>query len=782
MATSSGSHDEDDIALIQAREEQSLPAPYGEKPTDTKRRNKFQQMTQRSERCKRIQVYVGACMLTTIVFGVVIAITWQACGAFEETITQLDIGNTNYSSMVKAFRPIADDVYATMNISANPCIDAYNWGCGNWLDRTELSDDISRITKSFSALERANLELLEQVIADEWPIVTPYFSSCAVGFELGNFSNTLQTPYELIYNCTQKVQVFERMAQLRTEYGFDISGFAFSFSPTVNVYEPSKRLAGFWQGDVTLPSPHYYDQSTSPIDIEAYKRYITSLFALSPNPIHADDARAVFNFETIMTLIMLTNDEANTKNELFTKHPWSKMKDLLPSELVAYVNALELMPADQKSEFSLGTPSFFVKFIDLLQTTTLPILKNMALYTLFKQAYPLMGSTYQQAAKELSLLVNGVKHKSNSNSRELACLYKVTNEMELLMGHYFVQKAGINAEYKQHVAELIAFHVEAFNERLQRNTWMDATTRIAAEAKLAEMRRQVCYPDDWSEVLDFEQRLGAPMRPNDFFNNTMRIRSLFDHKAFEQLGQPVDPDAWSFGALLYPLWEKSESPEIVNAFYSPNLNRITIPAGIARPPFLYSYTHRNAPLSAIYGGLGTVIGHEITHGFDNSGSAYGKDGALTNWWSPVAQTQFAIDTQCVATARSQIETQVEGLYVNGVQTLGENIADLGGVETALDAMLAKRASLSESERTNYDTALRTVFPDLTDTQLFFLFFIQNWCEKATDESVSALIESNPHAPGAARVRGTLSDMPRFATAFQCKAGDPYNPSDRCTVW
>ena len=735
-------------------------------------------------RCKRMQIYIGWCMLTCIVFAIVIAMTWQACGAFSDTMAQLDVGNANYTDMVRHFRAIAADVYPTMNRSANPCIDAYEWACGGFLANTELGPGESRITKSFSELEEANLDLLRLVIEDEWPIVTPFFRSCNESYELGNFSSVLWPLYDLINSSNTSRALFVHLALLRSRYGLDTAGFAFHFDPTINIYLPTERLVGLWQGDVTLPSAHYYNPATSPIDLQAYRRYIVALFALSPTPISADDAGQIVAYEAALSDILLSAEAADEPAELFNKIEWSRLHQMVPSAIAAYIDTLDLMTPSQRTFFSLGTATYFIRYQDLLVTTPFAVLKNVALYTLYKQTYPLMASQYSQAARELSSLLNGVKHRNDD--RELACLYTVTNDLELLMGHYFVQKAGIDNEYKEHVADLISFHIDAFYARLQSNKWMDATTRIAAEAKLNAMRRQVCFPDDWSDVLEFEQRLLSPLRPDAFFNNSLRLKRINDLQAFAQLGQPVDPNEWEVGDSMLlrnsMLLRSSESPEIVNAFYSPSLNRITIPAGIARPPFLYSYTWRQAPLSAIYGGLGAVIGHEITHGFDNNGAEFGTDGALSNWWTTASEQQFAIATQCVATSRSQLETQVPGLYVNGRRTLGENIADLGGVETALDAMRSKWASLSESERTDYSSALKTAFPDLDETQLFFLFFIQDWCEKATDESVEALVESNPHAPAEARVRGTLADIPRFAMAFQCKSGDPYNPPDRCTVW
>jgi predicted metalloendopeptidase len=754
--------------------------PYPVRLFDAVKQQKYASIHAKRTRCGRLQIYFGWCFAVMTITAIVVTITWQSCGAFTNAFTQLELGNGNFTEMVRNFRLIAAEVYPAMNQSADVCEDAYNWGCGGFIESVDLGTDRSSITKAFYELDKANLGLLLEVIDDEWPTITPYFRSCNESFELGNFSSVLMPLYQLIYNSSSKDILFSNIARLRNDFGVDISGFAFDFQVSIDVYDPTTRIPTLWQGGVTLPGSEYYAATGSPIDQQSYLRFITSLFSLSPNPISSEDANSIFIYERTVSGILLGPEQFETPAELYNKVEWTRFFPMVSREIATYANALSAMPASQKTFFNLGTPSYFVKYADVMRSTSLGVLKNVALYTLFKKTYALMATQYYEADRQLSLLLNGISHSSGS-ARELGCLYTVVEDLELLMGHYFVQKAGIDEVYKEHVAELIELHVLAFENRLKANPWMDASTRISAQAKLEAMRRQVCYPDDWSEVLDFEQQLGLPLSPVAFFNNSLRIAQLYDRSSFAHLGKLVDPNEWSVGYSMLES-KRRESPEVVNAFYSPDLNRITIPAGIARPPFLYSYTWRRAPLSAIYGGLGTVIGHEITHGFDNQGRKYGPDGGLLNWWTSAAEQQFSIAAQCIATSRSMLETQVSGLYVNGLLTLGENIADLGGIETALDAMLAKKATLSESELADYEDAIRIVFPALDDTQLFYLFFIQNWCAKSTNEAVHALVASNPHAPAAERVKGTLRDTPRFATAFGCSVGSEYSPRSHCSIW
>lgn len=731
----------------------------------------------KNTRCVRLQIYTGVCLIALIFCVGIVVATLKFAGGFSATLTQLDLGNANYTSLVTYYKPIAEKMYAAMNKSADPCQDAYNWGCGQWLEDTVLSGEQPRVSKAFTASEEEILGILETIVNEQWPVISPFFHSCNETFENGNFS-LIMPMYSLIASSSSSNVLFKNLATIRSLYGLDLARFAFTFETGIDVFDPTIRIMTLWQGASTLPSVEYYDPINSPIDLQTYIRYITSMFSFSPNPISSEQAATIVDFEKAVANAMLSSDEFSFTTAIYNKVEWSSMGNYISREFTTYVTNLTIVPQSQKTYVNIGTPTYFRDIQDLIQTTPLSTLKNMALYSLYKNTYSLLGSRYYEANHQLYSLLTGTSYHNSARSREIMCLYTMSNQLDLLTGHYFVQSAAIDYEYKKHILELISEIRDAFDERLRLNAWMDSTTRIAAEGKLEAMRIQACYPEDWNDVLDFEQRLGLPLSSNRYFNNSLRIQALYDQRSFDLLAKPVDPMTWSHDESTV----LRENPDIVNAFYSPNFNRITIPSGITRTPFLYSYTWKKAPLGTIYGGLGTVIGHEFTHGFDNQGSQYGPDGKLVNWWTDISKQQFNIDAQCIATSRSHLETQVDGLYVNGFLTLGENIADLGGVETALDAMLAKKNKLSASELVDYDAAMRTCFPDMTETKLFFLSYIQLWCSKETDESVIELVDSNPHPPGAQRIKGTLRDVPRFAQEFSCKVNSPYNPSDRCEIW
>lgn len=722
---------------------------------------------------RRFRLYLGYCCGVLLVFAGVLAFVFLRYDSLSSTFSTFDLKNHNYSLLVSNYDAIATQMFSAMNLSASPCDDFYNYACGNWIANTNLGTDTARMTKAFSAVENSNLVLLQQILEEDWPVVTPYFRSCNESYELGNFTSIFPF-YQQLENATTSDELFKVMAILRSTAGLDLGSFAFTLAPIPDIYNPTVRIITVSQASLPLPGPDYYLPSLGLINEQEYYRFIISMFALSPHPIGIDEAIAIYAYESAVSKILVNGERAQDSSQLYRKVQWGDMRNFLPREIMVYMLNFGLIPPKQMTSLNIETLAYFTAYNDLLRGLDFKILKNVALYSLFRNTYPLLGPQYYDTQKGLYSMLEGVSHKPQTKAgRERMCVAQTSEDLQLLMGHYFVKAAQIDQTFKDHVNDIIENLQAAFAIRIENNTWMDAMTKSSAEGKLSAMRKQICFPDDWNGVLQFEQALGLPLSPANFINNSLRLSLTKDKMVFGSLGQPIDPNAWAVDA---------ESPAIVNAFYSPDFNRITIPAGITRPPFLYSYTWRNAPFSSIYGGIGAVLGHEITHGYDNMGRRFAADGAFVNWWTVASDNAFSVAAQCVANFYDRLETQVPDLYVDGALTLGENIADLGGLETAFDAFLVEKELLNDVDHTDYENALSYVFPKHSDAQLFFIFYAQNWCEKATDDSVRELVESNPHAPAAQRVKGVLMNMPRFAETFSCGTGSGYVPPDRCKVW
>jgi predicted metalloendopeptidase len=295
----------------------------------------------------------------------------------------------------------------------------------------------------------------------------------------------------------------------------------------------------------------------------------------------------------------------------------------------------------------------------------------------------------------------------------------------------------------------------AIEEQMKRDinamTWMSPATKKRAQEKLLMVARKIGYPDHWRDYSSIR------IDGKDYFGNWYRANRFESHREISKIGQPVDRGEWEM------------TPPTVNAYYDPTQNNINFPAGILQPPF-YS---DNARDSVNFGAVGSVIGHELTHGFDDEGRQYDGDGNLREWWLKSDRDRFNKLSSCFVNQYGGY-SPVSGVELNGRLTLGENTADNGGIRLAYQALLdvlAKKA-----------IPLTATQDDYTQTQQFFLGFAQVWCENQRPEAARLQVQTDPHAPSPFRVDGSVANMPEFGKAFACKANDKMMPVKACRVW
>jgi len=300
---------------------------------------------------------------------------------------------------------------------------------------------------------------------------------------------------------------------------------------------------------------------------------------------------------------------------------------------------------------------------------------------------------------------------------------------------------------------------DAFIEILDELEWMDEDTRAVAREKALAMNERIGYPELLTkpQVLTQEYEL-LDVNQADFLQNILNVKRYEAQYNLRKLRQPVAKDKWS------------TEPAVVNAFYNPNKNDIVFPAGILQPLFYSS----QFPKSLNYGGIGVVIGHEITHGFDDKGRQFDKDGNLKQWWNNATVQAFRQRTQCIIDQYSAYKLEDVGLNINGRMTQGENIADNGGLKQAYRAY--RKWVLRHAEEPQLPGL------NLSHDQLFFLNYAQIWCGTMRPEDALTKIRSSVHSPGPIRVLGPLSNSQEFANAYQCAAGSPMNPHRKCSVW
>ncbi len=311
----------------------------------------------------------------------------------------------------------------------------------------------------------------------------------------------------------------------------------------------------------------------------------------------------------------------------------------------------------------------------------------------------------------------------------------------------FVKKY-FGAEGKSDTQTMVKAVEAAMEANLKTLTWMDEPTRKAAFEKLHAIANQIGFPDKWRNYDKLD------VKPGSFMANAMHANEFETHRDLDKIGKPVDRGEWEM------------TPPTVNAYYEPSLNEMVFPAGILQPPF---YAHSASP-AVNYGAIGMVMGHELTHGFDDEGRQFDAKGNLRDWWTPKVSEEFDHRAQCVVTQFDGY-VSVDNEHVNGKLTLGENIADLGGIKLAHAAY-----------RTQHPTVEAPPKGGFSDDQLFFLGFAQSWCTNRRDEFARMRVKVDPHAPAKFRVNGPLSNSPDFAAAFQCKAGSPMVRATNCTIW
>jgi putative endopeptidase len=398
------------------------------------------------------------------------------------------------------------------------------------------------------------------------------------------------------------------------------------------------------------------------------------------------------------------------------------------------------------TEVNIGQPDFFVELNKMMSDIPLDQWKTYLRFMLLNSSANSLPKAFaDENFKFFGMYLSGTKEQQPRWKR---CVGATDGTLGEALGQEYVKRA-FTPEAKKRMNELIDNLFAAYKERISQLDWMSGETKQKALAKLASYKRKIGYPD----VLRGYQ--GLAINRKSYLENSRNIGKFQIARNLQDIGQPVDKTRFGF------------TPPTVNASYSPQTNTITFPAGILQPPF-FNFAADDA---INYGAIGAVIGHEITHGFDDQGSQFDADGNLKSWWTKDDRAKFEERASCVANQFSGFEVQ-KGLFMNGRLTLGENIGDLGGLTGAFVAY--QKALEGKSKPENID--------GFTPEQRFFLGWAQVWAGKYTPEAERLQVAGNPHALPRWRVNGPLSNLPQFAQAFGCKSEKPMVRAVSCKIW
>lgn len=645
---------------------------------------------------------------------------------------------------------------ANMDLSIKPGDDFFDYANGSWLKETPIPAKETR-WGSFNILRQENTDKLIKLLTEvSKPAGQPKGSlQQRVGdlYASGMDSLTIEKlSYNPIKTDLARIKKINDLNGVINEMVYErVNGEGsplFGFGVGQDSKHPTKNIVQFGQGGTSLPDRDYYlkdDARTKKIQA-AYKQYIVNLFTLT-GASQADaqkNAETIFGIESKLAKAQMSRVAMRDPNKTYNRFAVTDFDKTTP-----HLNWSLLMPqmsvAGQDTVL-VAQPDFFATADALLAATPVADWKVYLQWNILKGSASALSSPFVKASFEFSSVLSGQKVQTPRNERMSGM---VDGSIGELLGQLYVEKYFTPAA-KQYMVNLVNNLKVTLGERIQHLDWMSDATKERALKKLAAFTVKIGYPDKWQAYA------GLEIARNDYAGNLRRISKWRYNYNISQLGKPVDKTRWNM------------SPPTVNAYYSPTNNEIVFPAGILQFPFF----DFGADDAINYGGIGAVIGHEMTHGFDDSGRQYDGDGTLRDWWTKDDADKFKSRADQVV-AQYNAFTVVDTLHVNGKLTLGENLADLGGLNVAYAAFKKTKQGQSNQKIDGF-----------TPDQRFFLSWAQVWRSEQRPEAAAQRILTDPHSPEQYRCNAPIQNIDAWYAAFNIQPGDKNykKPEDRIKVW
>jgi endothelin-converting enzyme/putative endopeptidase len=656
------------------------------------------------------------------------------------------------STAAWAQKPSAFDP-ATFDRTVDPCVDFYQFACGGWMAANPIPSDQSRWGR-FNVLRERNRAVLQGLletasvnkparsVADQE--IGDYYAACMDEATINAKGlDPIKSDLERIALMINKGAITDEVIHL---YRLGSAPF-FRFSSEQDAKDSTQVIAGLDQGGLGLPDRDYY-LKTDEKSVELRKEYVAHvqrMFELAnvPPEVAARKAAAVMAIETALAKNSLDRVSRRDPAQLYHKLSVKELVSLSPNfDWTRFFESVGAPPVD-----SLNVA--FVPFVrgleSLLVQASLDDLKSYLTWHLLHDSAAILATPFQEESFQFyGKTLSGTKEM---RARWKRCTDQVDAQLPDALGRKFVEWT-LGEEGKRRTQQMISAIEKAMARDLDSLDWMTPKTKEQAMAKLRAVINKIGTKEHW---VDYSS---VKISRDDEYGNATRTNEFELKRQLAKIGKPVDKTDWQM------------SQPTVNAYYDPQENDINFPAGILQPPFW----DNRLDDAVNYGAIGAVIGHELTHGFDDQGRQFDAQGNLRDWWTDQDAKAFEQRAQCLVNEYSGF-TSVGDVKLNGKLTLGENTADNGGVRLAYMALMDTLSGKHPGKREGF-----------TVEQRFFLGYARIWCENRTDEEARLRAQTDPHSPGRYRVNGVVSNMPEFQQAFACKVGQPMVRAPACRVW
>ncbi len=691
------------------------------------------------------------------------AIVTTACGGNQNepaapTHSPSPTGTTNGDAPEGGEHPKPSIDETALDLNLSPCNDFYQYACGQWKASHPLPDDEAAYYRTFSGIRDRNEVLLRNLLENFSKgenTAEPYATELGALYQACTDEPAIEqkglADIEPFLKRADALKSKQDIASLLADLTAAGVSVPFAFSSSQDLKDTTRVVAQIDQGGLGLPDREYYlsDNAKHKEIRDKYQGHMVRMFELGGSKGSskklAADAYAV---EVELARASMSKEELREPEKLYHPHTKATLSTLAPDlEWEPYLSAIK---ASDSKAYNVAQPDFLKAAAKLSSPKNLDRYKSYLRWHILQNFAMHLPKRFVDEAFSMRQALTGAARLPDRWKR---CVRATNEAIGEALGQAFVH-ATLGDEGKAIVKELILNIERAMNVRLTQIPWMDDATRAAALTKLGAISNKVAYPDRWRNYA------GLRIDRANHTANMMAANRFEFARQIAKIGKPVDRTEWLM------------TPPTVNAYYEPLLNEMVFPAGILQPPFFDKASSTNAN----YGAIGMVMGHELTHAFDDEGRKFDAQGNLREWWSATVNKEFETRADCVKSQYEAFEP-LPGLHINGKLTMGENIADLGGLKLAHAALATRlrdaHPTIAKGERRTY-----------TNEQEFFLSFAQGWCSNEREAYLRLQVATNPHSPAKFRVNGPVANLASFARAFGCKEGDAMRRGEKqqCEVW